>query len=335
MPVYFYWGEDDFAIAQRVKQLQTKVLDPDWLEFNYHQLTGDRPETIIEGLTQVMTPVFGLGDRLVWLSNTTICQQCSEDTLKELERTLTTIPANSHLLLTTGKKPDGRLKSTKLINKYAEVKDFSLIPPWKTELIARKVRLVAQEIGVKLTAKAVELLVESVGNNTRQLYNELEKLNLYNSRDSNAPLDEQVVAALVVCHTQNSLQLAAAILGGQTEQALQLVTELINRNEPALKIVATLVGQFRTWTIVKLMQSAGERDEKAIAAAAEVKNPKRIYFIRQEIKNVVTQQLLASLRLLLDLEYSLKRGGEPLTTLQTKAIELSNLFKSQIVQKKR
>ena len=328
MPVYFYWGEDDFAIAQAVKQLQTKVLDPDWLEFNYHKLIGDRSETIIEGLTQVMTPVFGLGGRLVWLSDTTICQQCSQDTLKELERTLTTIPTNSHLLLTSSKKPDGRLKSTKLINKHAEVKDFSLIPPWKPELIARKVRLVAQEIGVNLTPKAIELLVESVGNNTRQLYNELEKLSLYNSGNSNAPIDETAVATLVVCHSQNSLQLAAAILAGQTEQALQLVTELINRNEPALKIVATLVGQFRTWTIVKLMQSAGERDEKAIAAAAEVKNPKRIYFIRKEVAGVASQQLLASLQLLLDLEYSLKRGREPLTTLQTKAIELSHLFNS-------
>ncbi len=326
MPVYFYWGEDDFAIAQAVKQLQTKVLDPDWLEFNYHKLIGDRSETIIEGLTQVMTPVFGLGGRLVWLSDTTICQQCSQDTLKELERTLTTIPTNSHLLLTNSKKPDGRLKSTKLINKHAEIKDFSLIPPWKPELIARKVRLVAQEIGVNLTPKAIELLVESVGNNTRQLYNELEKLSLYNSENSNAPIDETAVATLVVCHSQNSLQLAAAILAGQTEQALQLVTELINRNEPALKIVATLVGQFRTWTIVKLMQSAGERDEKAIAAAAEVKNPKRIYFIRKEVAGVTSQHLLASLQLLLDLEYSLKRGREPLTTLQTKAIELSNLF---------
>ena len=330
MPVYFYWGEDDFAIAQAVKQLQTKVLDPDWIEFNYHKLIGDRAETVIEGLNQVMTPVFGMGERLVWLTDTTICQQCSQDTLKELERTLTSVPTNSHLLFTTSKKPDGRLKSTKLINKHAKVKDFSLIPPWKSELIARKVRLVAQEVGIKLTPKAVELLAESVGNNTRQLYNEVEKLSLYSSSDRNNTLDETAVAALVICNTQNSLQLAAAIRDGQTDRALQLVTELINLNEPALKIVATLVGQFRTWTIVKLLQETGERDEKAIAAAAEIKNPKRIYFIRKEISAVSSEQLLASLPILLDLEYSLKRGGEPLSTLQTKTITLSELFRVKL-----
>ncbi|WP_036480344.1 DNA polymerase III subunit delta [Myxosarcina sp. GI1] len=325
MPIYLYWGEDDFAIAKAVKQLHDRVLDPDWLQFNYQKLTGDRGETIIEGLNQAITPVFGMGERLTWLDDTTICQQCSQDTLTELERTLTVIPDNSHLLLTTTKKPDGRLKSTKLIKKHAEVKEFSLIPPWKTEIIASKIKDFAQEIDINLTPKAIKLLVDSVGNNTRQLWNELEKLQIYQGENKNA-IDEEIVPKLVVCNTQNSLKLAAAIKDGKTETALELVTGLIDRNEPALRIIATLVGQFRTWTIVKLMQEAGEKDDRAIATAAEINNPNRLYYIRQEIARVSGQQFMTALPMLLELEYSLKRGAEPLATLQTKAIELANLF---------
>ncbi len=325
MPIYLYWGEDDFAIAKYVTQLQAKTLDPTWLQFNFHKFSGDRSETIIEGLNQAMTPVFGMGNRLVWLENTSICQQCSQETLEELERTLPIIPATSHLLLTSTKKPDGRLKSTKLINKYAQVKDFSLIPPWKTDLIEAQIREVADKVGINLTPKARELLSESVGNNTRQQWNELEKLKIYHG-ERNTPLDEKAVAALVLCNTQNSLQLAAAIRDGQPDKALGLVTDLINRNEPALKIVATLVGQFRTWTIVKLMTEAGEKEQKAIASSAGINNPNRLYFIRQAIYKVSTQQLLSALPLLLDLEYNLKRGAEPLATLQTKAIQLCCLF---------
>ena len=327
MPVYLFWGEDDFTLAKAIEELKTKVLDANWLQFNYHKLTGDRVETIIEGLNQAMTPVFGTGERLVWLNNTTICQQCSQDTLKELERTLSAIPPTSHLLLTSNKKPDGRLKSTKLIKKHAQVRDFSLISPWKSELIEQQVKKAAQEVGIKLSLKGIELLAESVGNNTRQLWNELEKLAIY-SRDRDTVLDEKIVATLVVCHTQNSLQLAAAIKDGETERALGLVTDLINRNEPALRIIATLVGQFRTWTTIKLMQAAGEREHKAIAIAAGINNPNRIYYLTQEINRVSTEQLLATLPLLLDLEYSLKRGAEPLATLQTKAIELCGIFSS-------
>lgn len=326
MPVYLYWGEDDFAIAQAVEKLQTKILDPNWLQFNYHQLPGDRPEMVIEALNQVMTPVFGLGERLVWLVETNLCQQKpSANTLEELERTLKVIPTTAHLLLTTSKKPDGRLGSTKLLSKYAVVKDFSLIPPWKTDLITTQVKRVAQEKQLKLTPKAIALLTESVGNNTRQLWNELEKLKIYWG-DNPQPVDETAVAELVLCNTQNSLQLAAAIKDGKTAEALSLVTDLINRNEPALKIVATLVGQFRTWTIVKVMQQSGNRDNKAIATAAGINNPNRLYFIHQEIQNIHAQKLLATLPLLLELEYSLKSGGAALTVLQTKVIELCLIY---------
>ena len=324
MPAYLYWGEDDFRIAQAVEKLQ-RVLDPNWLQFNYHKLPSDRPETIIEGLNQVMTPVFGMGERLVWLVDTDLTQQKpSADVLEELERTLKIIPQTSHLLFTTSKKPDGRLSSTKLLRKYCEVKDFSLIPPWKSDLITAQVKETAQTMELKLTDKAIASLAEAIGNNTRQLWNELEKLKIYWG-DNDKPLDENAVTQLVLCNTQNSLQLAAAIKDGRADRALELVNDLINRNEPALKIVATLVGQFRTWTIVKLMQQTGENN-KAIATAAGINNPNRLYFIEQEIRIISTQQFLAALPLLLELEYSLKTGAEALSTLQTKIIELCSLF---------
>ena len=326
MPVYLYWGEDDFAIARSIKKLQNKVLDPNWLQFNYQKLDGNLTEVFIEGLNQAMTPVFGMGDRMTWIANTNICQQKPSDTvINELKRTLEVIPDTSHLLLTTNKKPDGRLSSTKLLNKHALVKDFSLIPPWKTDLIANKIKEIAREIDLELTLEAIALLTNSVGNNTRQIWNELEKLKIYRG-ESDKPLDEEAVAALVLCNTQNSLQLAAAIKNGQPDVALGLVTDLINRNEPALKIVATLVGQFRTWTIVKLMEETGEKDNQAIASAAGINNPNRLYFIRKEIYRVNAQQFFSALPLLLNLEYSLKTGSEPLEILQSKVIELCLLF---------
>ncbi|BAZ46409.1 DNA polymerase III subunit delta [Chondrocystis sp. NIES-4102] len=326
MPVYLYWGEDDFSLTQAVEKLQAQVLDSNWLQFNYHKLIGDRSETIIEGFNQVMTPVFGAGERLVWLAQTNLCEQKPDDqVLNELKRTLEFIPTSSHLLLTTEKKPDGRLASTKLLNQYASVKDFSLIPPWKTDLIAAKIKEIAQVINLPLTPSAIALLTDSVGNDTRQLWNELQKLKIFWG-DQSQPLDEDSISALVICNTQNSLKLATAIKNGKAATALSLITDLINHNEPPLKIVATLVGQFRTWTIVKLMQELGQTDNKALATAAGINNPNRLYFIRQEISQTTTQQLLAVLPQLLELEYHLKTGAAAWEILQTKVVELSLLF---------
>ncbi len=320
MTIYLYWGEDDFALTQAVRQLRESVLDPSWVSFNYDKIFNDAPNAIVQGLNQAMTAPFGERGRLVWLVETTLCQQCSETLLSELERTLPAIPDQSVLLLTTRNRPDGRLKSTKLLQKYGHIREFSLIPPWKTEQLVQQVQSLSQDAGVKLTSAAAELLAESVGNNTRQLVNELEKLRLF-AGEAKKTLDEDTVAMLVTANTQNSLQLAQAILKRDTAQALELVADLINNQEPALRIVATLVGQFRTWLWVKSMVSEGERDPKAIATAAEINNPKRVYFLIKDVQPLSLGQLTSTLKLLLELEVSLKKGAEPLLALQTKIIE--------------
>jgi len=308
-------------MSQEINKLRDRVLDPNWLQFNFEKISEDGPDATIQALNQALTPPFGAGGRFVWLADTAIAQTCSETLLTELKRALPAIPDSSTLLLAARKKPDGRSKSTKILQKHATIREFSLIPPWKTEELVKKVERAAKALEVRLTPGAKELLAESVGNDTRRLWNELEKLSLYPCA-TQQPIDEAVVSRLVVANTQNSLQLAAAIRSGDEAKALGLVVDLLHRNEPPLKIVATLVGQFRTWLMVRLMVEKGERDEKAIAAAAEVRNPKRIYFLRQEIRSLSSQQLLATLPLLLDLEVSLKRGAEPLATLQATIVQL-------------
>jgi DNA polymerase III subunit delta len=326
MPIYFYWGEDEFALGQAVRALRDRVLDPDWASFNYDKLTADQGDAIAQGLNQAMTPVFGSGSRLVWLAETTLAQRCPEDLLADLERTLPVILDTTVLLFTSATKPDGRLKSTKLLQKIAEIKEFSPISPWKPELLVQNVRQVAQTVGVKLTNGAVELLAEAVGNNSRLLYSEMEKLRLYMGADK-APLGEAAVANLVTAHTQNSLQLAAAIRGGETAKALTLVADLFNRNEPALRIVATLVGQFRTRLWIKLMMEAGERDDKEIAKLAEIGNPRQVYYLQKEVQPLRLSSLLQTLPILLELEFGLKFGADPLELMQIKVIELCELYR--------
>ncbi|MBW4418791.1 MAG: DNA polymerase III subunit delta [Myxacorys californica WJT36-NPBG1] len=325
MPIYLYWGDDRYALSKAVKTLQQKTLDPAWESFNFDKISSEPSDAVMQALNQAMTPPFGTGNRLVWLVDTTLTQRCSEELLRELERTLPSIPETTTLLLTSAGKPDGRLKSTKLLQKHAQIQEFSPIPPWKTDLLARQVQQVAQEIGVKLTTSAVEYLVEAVGNNTQQLHSELEKLRVFTGESSQA-LNADAIAPLITATAQNSLKLVAAIRQGKTAQALELVADLVRQNEPALKIVSTLVGQFRLRLWIKLMQESGE-DESAIAKAAELNNPRQLYFLQKELSGISLGQLQRSLPILLDLEFSLKRSADETLILQTKVIELCELFR--------
>ncbi len=311
-------------MGKAVEKLRQKVLDPNWSQFNYTKIPEDNAQATVEGLNQALTPAFGMGGRLVWVADTNLGQHCSETLLAELARTLPQLPENSHLLLTSSKKPDGRGKVTKLLKKYGEIAEFPTIPPWKTEEILYQVKRFCGEYGVNLTPEAKEFLAEAVGNNTRLLEQELNKLQLYGESQPQA-LALNIVANLITSHTQSSLELANAIRKGNQTLALKLVTELINRDEHPLRIIATLTKQFRTWLIIKLMLEKGERDEKAIATAAEIHNPKRIYFLRQEVSHLSGQKLLATLPALLELEVNLKKGASPLPTLQTQVIKLCQL----------
>jgi DNA polymerase III subunit delta len=318
MAIYLFWGEDDFAMQQAIKALRDRTLDPDWASFNSDKLPPDQPDAVMQALTLAMTPPFGAGQRFVWLADTGICQRCPDEVLQELERSLPVIPDATVLLLTSSGKPDSRIKAMKLLKQHAEIREFEVIPPWKTDLLERQVQQTAQSMGLTLTKGATEQLAEAVGNQSRLLHNELEKLSLF---CGSKPIDEAAIAALVTSHSQNSLKLAAAIRQGQSDRALSILSELLGNNEPALRIVATLVGQFRTWLWIKLMTEARERDE-AIAKAAEISNPKRIYFLKQEVAGVSLVGLERSLSILLELEYGLKLGADPLMLCQVKLIEL-------------
>lgn len=39
MPIYFYWGEDDFTLNQAVNHLRDRVLDPAWVSFSLKNKT--------------------------------------------------------------------------------------------------------------------------------------------------------------------------------------------------------------------------------------------------------------------------------------------------------
>ena len=175
MAVYYFWGEDDFQMNQAIAQLRDRAIDAAWASFNYDKLASDEAEAPIMALNQAMTPPFGTGQRFIWLADTPLGQRCSEALRLEFERTLPKLPDTTILLLSSHQKPDGRAKFTKLLQKYGEIREFGTIPPWKSDQIARQIEQTAKGLGLTLTSEAVDLLVEAVGNQTRQLMLELEK----------------------------------------------------------------------------------------------------------------------------------------------------------------
>lgn len=163
MPVYFYWGEDQFTLHQAVKQLQKRCLDPQWEAFNFEKIPGEQADATQRGLEQALTPPFGSGDRLVWVVDSTLGQSCDDGLLARLQKSLPAIPTDCHLLFTSSKKLDRRLKSTKYLEGNATIREFALISPWNVDALIHQIQAIAQDLQLPLATETEGFFGRSVG----------------------------------------------------------------------------------------------------------------------------------------------------------------------------
>jgi DNA polymerase-3 subunit delta len=321
MPIHLLWGDDEAARSRAVDTLIRQLTDPAWQSINLSRLDGNDASQAAQALEEARTPPFGGGDRVVVLQRSPFCNQCPAELAEQLEATLPLIPSNCHLLLVNAGKPDARLRTTKALQKLvkageAKEQSFQLPAIWDGAGQIALVQRTARELGLTLEHAAAEALSEAIGSDSARLASELEKLALYvgaeqGRKTPQLPITAAAVEALVGSHATNALQVGDALLAGKPAEAVALVDALLVANEPALRIVATLCGQIRGWLWVSLLDQQGENDVNAIAKAAGIGNPKRIYVMRKQIRGRKPARFLALLRQLLEVEAALKRGSDP------------------------
>jgi DNA polymerase-3 subunit delta len=314
MPIHLYWGDDEAARTRAVEALIAERTDPAWQSINLSRLDGSDAVQAGQALEEARTPPFGGGDRVVLLQRSPFCSQCPTELAQQLEANLELIPDNCHLLLVSPGKPDARLRTTKALQKLVKAgdateKSFTLPAIWDGAGQVELVQRTALDLRLKLEPAAAEALSDAIGSDSARLASELEKLSLYVG--SGQAITAAAVAALVVSQATNALQVGDALLAGRPAEAIALVEALLAANEPALRIVATLSGQIRGWLWVSLLDRQGEQDVNAIAKAAGIGNPKRIYVMRKQIRGREPKRFLQLLSQLLEVESALKRGSDP------------------------
>jgi DNA polymerase-3 subunit delta len=325
MPIHLFWGDDEAARNRAVEALITKQVDPAWSAINLSRLDGNDPAQAAQALDEARTPPFGAGARVVLLQRSPFCNQCPAELAAVLEANLELIGEACHLLLVNPAKPDARLRTTKALQALikagrASEQSFALPAMWDGAGQVELVQRTAASLGLTLERAAAEALAEAIGSDSARLASELEKLSLYASSTARASsvstnqattITLAAVEALVGGRSTSALAVGDALLAGKPAEALALVEALLQANEPALRIVAALTSQIRGWLWVALLEQAGERDPAAIAKAAGIGNPKRIFVLRKQIRGKSAQQILALLSRLLEVEAALKRGSEP------------------------
>ncbi|MBW4473846.1 MAG: DNA polymerase III subunit delta [Stenomitos rutilans HA7619-LM2] len=317
MPVHIFVGDDTYTLNQALTKLK-RSLHSTWQAFNCHAFSAAQ---LPDALMTAQTPP--LGDML----RVVVVEQCQfyhfgAQQLAQLQ-IIAHLPETTTLVFTAA-SIDKRLKVVKHLLKHGTLQEFVLIPPWRTDLIADAITHQAKVINLTLPKDVLLYLVEAIGNDTARLASELQKLATFAQGQR---LTKQAVQQLVPCQTQTSLQLAEAMRQGDVSQVLGLLHELMSRAEVPLVIVATLLTQCRTWLWVKsALSDRARRSDTEIAHLCGLGNPKRLYYLRQEVAKLSVNTLVQAVTQLLALEVSLKQG-EGAALVLPKLIAIAHLFK--------
>ncbi len=338
MPIHLIWGDDYEASNRAIEEIIQEVIDPAWKSFNHSQIDGNDPKQNFRALEEVQSSPLGNGGRIVLIRRSPFCNGCPVELANKLEQTIKLIPDNTHLILNNSNKPDKRLKTTKLIHKYIELnisseeKSFVLPLPWDINGQRKLVRSIADKLNLKIDHQTIDLIVESIGNDSSLINTELQKLALlydakYKTFNPETPreISQEIVKEIIPNNSTNALEIASLLLKGEIGVALNKIKSLIENGEPALRLIATLTGQSRGWLWVHLIDGQGTQEVKEIAKLAGIANPKRIFIIRKQIQGKSLETLLELMKKLLKIEASIKLGTNPIDSFKDNLLTESQI----------
>ena len=296
--IHILVGDDRYRIQKEINKYKQQI--PQHLQaLNYQRYSNDN---LSEAIIDALSVSFNNCQKVVVIENCNF-REFGEPGLSLLQP-ITKLPESTCLIFTAS-SIDKRLKVSKFLLDLGEITEYKQIPPWRSDLLVKAVETEAREIGLKLTKDAARYLADAIGIDSERREKELEKLSVYAGERK---LNKSQVANFVPVNTQTSLQLADAIKSGRGLLVAKLANELLAKGEPPLKIIATLITQFRTWLWTKLAIAKGIKSNAEVAKLANVGNVNRIYYLRQEVAKCSLNSLSQTVVFLFELQVACQQG---------------------------
>ena len=208
-------------------------------------------------------PMFG-GDKVVWLRNANFLadnvtgrSQRTESGVESLRATLERgIPDGVKFLL-TAQGVDKRRSFWKYIEKAANVQVHDRIDTsrddWQ-EQVASLVTANARKLGLTFERDALALFVMLAGEQSQQITNELEKLDLYLGEERREVTEDDVRVLVPLSRAAVVFEIGKAIQLGNAARAIQLIDQQLEADESAIGIMrASIIGVVRNLFMAKLI----------------------------------------------------------------------------------
>lgn len=302
VPLYIFYGEEDYLLAEALKEIKNKVLNRNFSDLNYYEFSG-----LKTGLSEILAvanefPLLGskilivVGDA-IWL------EEDKKEELKLLTDYLIN-PNSSSVLVFITKRAPKRLLTDKEFSNKARIVEFK---PLKGAELNRWVLSLFQKKGIKSDAAALDYLLTACGENLRLLTMETEKLEAYLKEGEKLSL---TIVKEIVGQTAPVLifDLLDALMKKETGKALFLAERMLSGGETPVRLNFMMARQFRLALTAKILEAKG-LSPKEVMTEMKIR-PFEARKIMEQAKNYTMEELIAALEKLRDLDFLLKTGGE-------------------------
>jgi DNA polymerase III subunit delta len=281
--LYAVVGSDECAVKKRAQELAKELTPPQGEDFGVERLDG-AAENVEQAVTRVHQTIeaiqtfpFFASEKLVWLKDINFLGDSVvgrsaqvQGALEGLRELLATgLPAGVNVLLSAA-EVDKRRSFYKALTKLARLEQFDRIDTSKAgweEAVEGLVQHVASEKGLRFQSEALEVFVRLAGADTRQILNEIEKIDLFldgekglgeDDSERAVPLDPREVTVDVVRHlvartaTGVIWELSTAIARRNLSESLALLEQLLFQGETAIGILfAAIIPTVRNLLVAK------------------------------------------------------------------------------------
>ncbi len=251
MSIYFFYGDEDYNIELEIKKLKKKLLDKNFASMNFK--TADNP-SFPELISLLRTQPMMFGNLMIVIDCEDYFSKTFEDSqLEELSNALENnieslcIIFRAILPRNEGKKVDSRRKIYKIITKIAQMQEFPTFRTYKTEDISNWINKEGKKHEIIFEKEAALALIEQIGNNLRQLSQEIEKLKLL--AYPKTTVTKKMVKEICISN-EDLFGFADFLLKGNKGQALLEFQKLLEKKHP-LEILAAVQTMLRRWIIMK------------------------------------------------------------------------------------
>ncbi|MFT6177944.1 MAG: DNA polymerase-3 subunit delta [Akkermansiaceae bacterium] len=274
MSIYVVTGTDEGRVSEEAAALFAEIIPPNSDEFTNEIIEGvaDNAEAAFQKCSQAIeglqTIGFFGGEKVIWLKGATFF---GTDRTSEAERALTGVenllevlqaglpPGVKFLLSSNG--INGVRRFGKWAKKSADYRAFDKIDTskegWENQ-VALKVSRLATDKNLTLQGEALELFVQRAGAESRQIANEIDKLDLYLGNQRREITIEDVTLMVSVSHKGVIWEISRAVERRNAKRAIELIDSLLAKNENAVGIIkASIIPTVRNLFFAKLAGSYG------------------------------------------------------------------------------